>query len=90
MNNDINLEKERKKAYQREYYRNNVGYHRMYHLRKRLVKGIDEEIKNIISIREFAKLEKDKVNLVRRKRNQALSGFKKETKKNEPILVYFD
>ena len=90
MNNDINLEKERKKAYQREYYKKNAGYHRIYHLRKRLINGINKELTNIINIREFAKLEKDKVTLARRKRNRELSGFKKQTKKNEPILVYFD
>jgi len=44
----------------------------------------------MISIREYAKLKKDEVTLVRRKRNRELSGFKKQTKKNEPILVYFD
>lgn len=87
---DINLERERKKAYQREYYKKNRQYHVLYHLRKRLINGINDEIKNMISIREYAKLKKDEVTLVRRKRNRELSGFKKQTKKNEPILVYFD
>jgi len=90
MNNDINLEHERKKAYQRKYYQSHKSYHRIYHLRKRLINGINKELTNIINIREFAKLEKDKVTLARRKRNRELSGFKKQTKKNEPILVYFD
>ena len=90
MDNDINLEKERKKAYQRQYYQRNKSYHKIYHLRKRLINGINKEISNIISIREYAKLKKDEVTLVRRKRNRELSGFKRETRKNEPILVYFD
>ena len=72
---DINFEKERKKAYQREYYKKN--------------KLINNEIKNMVSIREYAKLKKDEVQLVRRKRNYHLTGFKKISKK-EPILVYFD
>lgn len=87
---DLNIERERKKAYQREYYKKNRQYHVLYHLRKRLINGINDEIKNMISIREYAKLKKDEVTLVRRKRNRELSGFKKQTKKNEPILVYFD
>jgi len=86
---DINFEKERKKAYQREYYKNNKQYHVLYHLRKRLINGINNEIKNMVSIREYAKLKKDEVQLVRRKRNYNLTGFKKISKK-EPILVYFD
>jgi len=87
---DINLEKERKKAYQRQYYQTNKSYHRIYHLRKRLINGINEEFSNIINIREYAKLKKDEVCLMRRKRNRELSGFKRQTMKNEPILVYFD
>jgi len=90
MSLDLNIERERKKAYQREYYKKNRQYHVLYHLRKRLINGINDEIKNMISIREYAKLKKDEVTLVRRKRNRELSGFKKQTKKNEPILVYFD
>jgi len=86
---DINFEKERKKAYQREYYKKNKQYHVLYHLRKRLINGINNEIKNMVSIREYAKLKKDEVQLVRRKRNYHLTGFKKISKK-EPILVYFD
>ncbi len=87
---NIDFKKEKARLYQREYYKKNRQYHVLYHLRKRLISNINSEIKNMIDIREYAKLAKNNVQFIKKKRNYDQSGFKKITDKKKPILVYFD
>jgi len=86
---NIDIKREKARLYQREYYKKNRQYHVLYHLRKRLICNINDEIKNMINIREYAKLKKEEVKLLNKKRNCNVSGFKRVDQK-KPILVYFD
>lgn len=87
---NIDIKREKARQYQREYYKKNRQYHVLYHLRKRLICNINDEIKNMINIREYAKLKKEEVEIVKRKKIYEQSGFKRVSDKKKPILVYFD
>jgi len=81
------IERERRRVYQKQYYRKNITYHKIYWLKKKLVNGINEEIKNVIDMREYAKIKKNQIKQFQKLGNYYNSGFKKI---NQNVLVYFD
>ena len=84
------IKKEKNRIYQRAYYKRNRTYHILYNLRKRLISNINDEMMQMIDIREYAKLKKNEVEIIRRKQlnNDGLRKIKPEP--GEKILVYFD
>lgn len=52
------VRRERNKVYQKKYYQKNKEYHKLYNYRKRLLEKLNDEIVNIIDIREYAKFRK--------------------------------
>ena len=82
--------KEKNRIYQRAYYKRNRSYHILYNLRKRLITNINEEMMHMIDIREYAKLKKNEIEIIRRKQlnNDGVRKIKAEP--GEKILVYFD
>ena len=44
----------------------------------------------MINIREYAKIAKNNIEIIKKKKNYENSGFKKITDNKTPILVYFN
>ncbi len=83
------VRRERNKVYQKKYYQKNKEYHKLYNYRKRLLEKLNDEIVNIIDIREYAKYKKREL----KKQFDIMENKEKhnfEFGKDGKILVKFD
>ena len=84
------IKKQKNREYQKDYYQKNRSYHILYNLRKRLITNVNQEMMEMIDIREYAKLKKNEIEIIRRNHLQYKGVQKIKAKPGEKILVFFD